>query len=271
MEESSHFDEECAQHLNMKKLDRFSEAAEIWKTKTAARDLPSELVIDLETHKRLLNVFSVGDYYFYIFNVKEVRLEFISDSVNTILGKPEGEWSIEQLFRSIHPEDIPVLIENEKKVAAFFSELPPEELMNYKASYDLRVRKSDGSYIRILMQIVVLESDRASDILKAFVVHTDITHIKNSGPSTLAFIGLNGRPSGYPGMQNEPATPRSLLTPRESELLPMIMNGMTSFQIAEALHISRHTVDTHRRKMLQKTKSSSLTEMVGKAIREGWI
>lgn len=48
------------------------------------------------------------------------------------------------------------------------------------------------------------------------------------------------------------------LTPRELEILQFIKEGKTSLDIANALHITKNTVDTHRRNILKKTNSKSV-------------
>jgi len=44
------------------------------------------------------------------------------------------------------------------------------------------------------------------------------------------------------------------LTSREREILELVSEGKTSHEIAEFLHLSKHTVDTHRRKIGRKMK-----------------
>ena len=42
------------------------------------------------------------------------------------------------------------------------------------------------------------------------------------------------------------------LTPREREILELVFEGKTSREIGEILYLSKHTVDTHRRRILKK-------------------
>jgi DNA-binding NarL/FixJ family response regulator len=44
------------------------------------------------------------------------------------------------------------------------------------------------------------------------------------------------------------------LTSREREVMELVAEGKTSCEIAETLHLSKHTVDTHRRKVSGKMK-----------------
>lgn len=52
------------------------------------------------------------------------------------------------------------------------------------------------------------------------------------------------------------------LTPREIEIMEFLLECKTSKEIAEILFISKNTVDTHRRKILEKTETKSTAELV---------
>jgi DNA-binding NarL/FixJ family response regulator len=47
------------------------------------------------------------------------------------------------------------------------------------------------------------------------------------------------------------------LTKRERELIQLIKNGMTNQEIAQNLHLSVYTVETHRKNIMQKLKLNS--------------
>lgn len=46
--------------------------------------------------------------------------------------------------------------------------------------------------------------------------------------------------------------PQQALTAREDEVLALIAGGFSNLEIAEALHLSRHTVETHRKRIVAK-------------------
>ncbi len=52
------------------------------------------------------------------------------------------------------------------------------------------------------------------------------------------------------------------LTPREREVMALVAQGMTNCGIAEHLHISARTVETHRGEVMKKTRAHSLAELV---------
>lgn len=61
------------------------------------------------------------------------------------------------------------------------------------------------------------------------------------------------------------------LSPREYEVLELITKGMTTAQIAEHLHLSVHTINSHRKNTLKKLNLSSPTELVVYALETGLV
>jgi len=59
------------------------------------------------------------------------------------------------------------------------------------------------------------------------------------------------------------------LTPREQEVLQLVVAGMLNKQIGLKLGISEITVKAHRGKMMQKMKADSLADLVKTAVRLG--
>jgi DNA-binding NarL/FixJ family response regulator len=60
----------------------------------------------------------------------------------------------------------------------------------------------------------------------------------------------------------EAATEPAILTVRESEILTLIAKGRSSQQIADSLHLSPHTVQSHRKSIIRKLQIKSPTEFV---------
>lgn len=235
---------------------------------TIAKNNSSEnFTFELDIHKKLLNIFHIGEYYYYVLNCSTTQVEFVSEEVKKVIGVKEiEEFSIEFLFNLVHPEDVPYLFDFENKVTAFFNQLPPDKVLKYKVSYDYRIKKGDGKYIRLLQQVVVIQSDEHGSVLRVLGVHTDITHLNKPNGSTLSFIGMDGEPSykevckGYTTF----AIRKEVFTKREKEIMSLLLLGKTSFEIGESLFISRHTVNVHRKNMLKKTNSNSVLELINK-------
>lgn len=67
---------------------------------------------------------------------------------------------------------------------------------------------------------------------------------------------------------------RVKLTPpgkRELEILQLIAKGKSSGEIAEQLFLSIHTVNTHRKNLMNKYDAQSSAELIATALKQGWI
>jgi len=67
------------------------------------------------------------------------------------------------------------------------------------------------------------------------------------------------------------ATEQPLLTERELEVLRLVVEGLSSREIAERLNISVKTVDTHRANIMDKVGAHNTAELTKYAIRKGWV
>ncbi len=65
----------------------------------------------------------------------------------------------------------------------------------------------------------------------------------------------------------EPTT----LTPREFEVLELITKGMTTAIIAENLHVSVHTINSHRKNILKKLNLKSPAELIVYTLESGLV
>ena len=62
-----------------------------------------------------------------------------------------------------------------------------------------------------------------------------------------------------------------VLSNREIEVLTLISEGMTNVQIADKLFLSSHTVNTHRKNIMQKLRVNNTAAMVMYAVKSGFV
>ena len=254
----------------MKKL-LFDEARKNW-LEIGHHKKPGDLKLEVELYKKMLNIFQVGDFYYMVFNPPEGIIEYTSSSITPILGYEPSEFRLEMLMEIIHPDDLPYFLDFETTVTRFWKQLPPEKVMKYKSRYDYRLRKKNGEYMRILQQIVTIQSDEHGAVLRTFVVHTDISHIKRDHKMMLSFVGLEGEPS-YIDVQPDAnfSKSREVLTSREKEVLYLISQDYSSEAIGRCLNISPKTVGTHRKNIYRKTGTHTVTGLIKLALQNGWL
>jgi len=249
----------------------FNEAQKVWNKLTGGEVL-KDAVFELKLYKKLLDIFHVGNFYYWFFDITNFRFQYLSPDIAKVLGYSAEDVDLDYFMSKIHPDDRPVFLNHEETVIDFFRQLPVEKITKYKVSYDYRMINNLGEPVRILHQVVVLQHDDNNNILMTLGVHTDISHLKKSNTPVLSFIGMEGEPSYIDVDVKRIYKPaKELFTEREKEIISYLLKGEQSADIAKKLCISKYTVDTHRKNILTKANTRTTLELAIKVISEGLI
>jgi DNA-binding CsgD family transcriptional regulator len=254
------------------KFELFNEETnKVWK-KVSTVAATNQLQLELDIYKKLLSFFQVGDYYYIIFDINALEFDFVSPHIETILGYDPTSFNMAFFMEIIHPDDRQHFLTFEAHAVDFYSTLPVEKLMKYKVRYDYRLKTKNGNYVHILHQSAVIEHDDHGLVTRILSVETDISYLKKGSKPVLSIIGMDGEPSYIDiAAKNFVMESDEVLTRREKQVLLLLIEGKLSKEIASSLNISKQTVDNHRKNMLRKTGVINTTELVGKAIRDGFI
>ena len=76
---------------------------------------------------------------------------------------------------------------------------------------------------------------------------------------------------GGMAFQVRPQAGGARLSPREREVVRLVVDGRTNDEIGTALQIGVRTVETHLRRVFERFEVASRTELAARAIREGWL
>ncbi|WP_343564645.1 LuxR C-terminal-related transcriptional regulator [Sphingobacterium sp.] len=251
----------------------YLEVRKYWKTVAQQGKTIDPLTLhqQLEVYRKLFNIFQAGDYYFLLFDIYNGDIAEAGPEMSAMLGYSPEEMDLRLFMDSIHPADMPYFMNFEQYITSFLNTVPMEKITHYKFQYDLRIKKKDGNYLRILLQYVIIDYDE-NNLYHSLHVHTDITHLQKRGKPTCSIIGLYGEPSLY----NIPdaiavSVGTKLFTERETEVLKGIVEGMNSQEIADRLYLSIHTINTHRKNILVKAGVKTPLQLIKKTIEEGWV
>jgi DNA-binding NarL/FixJ family response regulator len=77
--------------------------------------------------------------------------------------------------------------------------------------------------------------------------------------------------SGGLAFSRRPAGPGVRLTPRELDVVRLVVDGRSNDEIGAALGIGAKTVETHLGRLFERLGLASRTELATRAIREGWL
>lgn len=241
---------------------------------------PFKISSDFE---RLASMFAVGNSYFYIVNLHDFSVEYMSDSVQNFFSKDAKEIDLKDLLSAVVPEEIKILELRSKVVSNFYTSfLDKESVMKYKNMFTYRMRDGKGQTRTMLYQafpLSVLENGAPEHV---FCLHSDVSHLKVSSDSSVSFVHMNGGKCYFnvsistgkfdPGACGLDSSAFSaILTEREKQIIYRLAKGLSAEQIATELNLSHHTIKTHRRNILQKSGCTNTTELVAKCLTHGII
>ncbi|MEP7323176.1 MAG: LuxR C-terminal-related transcriptional regulator [Saprospiraceae bacterium] len=233
---------------------------------------PASLQFELDLYKKLWNFFLAGDSFWFVLNHKTLLCDHVSNEVESVIGYLPSAFDLKYMMDQVHPDDQSWLLTIAVKTREIYFKVSRDKLMQYKLRYDLRYKKKNGDYARLLYQGVVIEHDDQGKLLRTLGVFSDITYLKKEGRPILSLIGMNGEPSYLDfGSKNIYIANKEILTPREKQILLLLIEGKLSKEISSILLISKQTVDTHRKNMIHKYGLTNTGELIGKALKEGWI
>ena len=114
----------------------------------------------------------------------------------------------------------------------------------------------------MLEQNSVLQTDKNGTITLLLGTCLDITHWKKSAELVASAYASKNEISFLCTTADETTPIRETLSKREKEVLKLVAAGYSSKHIADQLCISKHTVNTHRKKMIEKTNTKNTGELV---------
>ncbi len=182
-----------------------------------------------------------------------------------VVGEAEDGRSTVRLARDLSPEMIimdvamPDLngIEATRQIV---SELPRVKVIALSMYAD---RRFVVNMLKAGASAYLLKDCAFEELIRAIrVVLTNKTYLSPGVSDILVNDYMTGGPT-------QETSVFSVLTPREREVLQLMSEGRSTNQIADSLHVSVKTIETHRQQVMHKLKIHSVAELTKYAIREG--
>lgn len=210
-----------------------------------------------------------------ILDLRTQQFSFVSSNTETIFGYSRSHFLDNGLpfcNKIIHPDDLHKKWKLLKRIWDYMLAAPSERLNHCKFSYDYRIVRPDGKEVRILAQNSVLQTDSEGNITHVLGMYSDISHWKKSEQQFASVVSTTTNTCTFFSIDDsENINHQGCLSKRELEIVKLMAEGYSSKLIAEKLFISFHTVNTHRQKIIEKTKTRNTGGLVQFATVHGLI
>ena len=209
-----------------------------------------------------------------VFDLYRMKYQFITNKFKYLAGYDRDQAlaeGIDYFFRLMHPADLPHVLDTSLQTMSFLFDLPPAERKDYKLSFDFRIRKADGNYLRMIQQVVVLELDKSGKIWLVMAINDIAPYNDDTAKIRRQLVNMKSGEFYLFPTETKEASQKPVLSHREIEILGLIAQGYLSKEIADKLFISVNTVNNHRQKILAKMNVANSSEAVKYAAGLGLV
>ena len=216
----------------------------------------------------------------YLFDNEMGGFIVVGKSVEYILGfQPEAviNGGREFIITHFQKEDLQFIqtsVQQERLM--FLQEIPILYHFNYLFTSSFRFKNAAGEYVQLLDRNSIIVTDKKGQALVSFGTLMHIDNLKLEKPSFQRIEKIHlllDQPirkikvADYCFNQNLVLQ----LSRREKEVLRLIIDGLTSKEIAHQLFISEYTVVNHRKKMLQKTGANNMAQLTAMFLKGNMV
>lgn len=246
----------------------------VWETGNTILE-PNNKEIFIDIIDKVASLFSIGPFYYYIINFKTLAMDYVHDGIDNVLGIKPRHFSLKKLFDIMHPDDLEYMHKKETLATNFLlKQISAEKIPDYKVVYLMRLKHKSGDYRTILQQTKVINTSLDGKAQQVLVIHTDITYLNIPFDNKVSLISPKHPSYHYKNVDDEYVLAKdykNIFTKREIEIIKLISEGKKGEIIADKLHISLLTVNTHKKNILKKSNCKNSNQLIAKCIRLGII
>jgi DNA-binding CsgD family transcriptional regulator len=220
---------------------------------------------------------ALGEYYWQIFNndqpfPKILMAQGAVDQLTPVDAETLLSLTAEEMFSFYHPDDVNHVFGFVSNVFRVIIDEKPENRKHYTITIYARIKNGQGAYVWNSIQYPALYFDENDHFLYGMALYTNINHLMkpNAEPMMTVFnsVDLNDQKIIYYSSNNITGIQKIYpsVSAREKEIITLLSQGKSSKQIADALNLSKFTVDNHRQRLLKKFDVTSSSELVIKAL-----
>ena len=214
--------------------------------------------------------FAVGPYYWFIGDNANMQITVASTNIGDLTPFSKAEWENKSaLFfvENIHPEDSFYVLSAIKLAMDRIIELSPENQSDVRINIYARMLNAQEEFRWVLIQMPGVYVNKENLTTCGLMMITDLTHFKfTTRPILMTLIDkVNNRTEYHHLVLEDKLKIETVdlphITKREQQLLQLMLRGLNSPEIANALCISYHTVENHKRNLRRKTSTKTSVEL----------
>lgn len=188
-----------------------------------------------------------------------------AEGFDTYFGYPNSYVTAENILEIVHPEDQEAF----GKLYYLCLEgllnmpIPTKGIGHFCISY--RLRDANGKYHRILETNNIIACDPATNIPLVNLAQISLSGDASRSSQVTYYFNIRDEHGSVDIMRaylEQYDSRVNVFTDNELKISRLLKKGMTSKQIADAVFLSKHTIDKYRKNMLEKTACVNTPQLI---------
>ena len=204
------------------------------------------------------------DQVLMLCNRSHPKLQYIGSNCQNIFGFDDEEFkrfTVQDFFNRVHPEDL----EGLHQCFAFINGAEPYDPITHRFVIHYRFKDKAGNYIHLRDEKLAIESENGKYIyftlFKNMSSHEKFFHV------TLEIL-QHRKGDVLKVYTYNPRQAAQSVTPRQNEIIQLIIKGFSTQEIAEILNVSINTIKNHKQLLFKKVNVKSSVELVTLSTRQ---
>ena len=217
--------------------------------------------------QKLYQVMEENDQFITVSDLGQIKFLFVSERIRQMIGVEPEQLNPGHFVEVTHPDDLNRLGLLRALTFTVEKEVLETQKGSALASFTIRLRNPSGVYFNTLCQAYFFSSQLPRKAVYLLQVISNVDWYKPKKQDYHHYKGKDISLFKYPDKELLKIGPG--FSVREIEIIQQIASGLSSKQIADKLFLSVHTVNTHRRNILEKCGKDNVSNLIFELKEQG--
>jgi hypothetical protein len=218
---------------------------------------------------RLQQLMEENDQFLTVSDLGQIKFLFASERIREMIGVEPDQLNPSHFVEVTHPDDLHRLGLLRALTFTVEQEVLETQKGSALASFTIRLRNPSGVYSNTLCQAYFFSSQLPHKAVYLLQVISNVDWYKPKKQEYHHYKGKDISLFKYPDEELLKIGPGFSI--REMEIIKLIESGLSSKEIADKLFLSVHTVNTHRRNILEQSDKDNLSNLIYELKEQGLL
>jgi DNA-binding CsgD family transcriptional regulator len=219
--------------------------------------------------QRLDQVMYENDQFITVANLAEIKFLYVSEGIRQMIGVEPTQLNPSHFVEVTHPDDLSRFGLLRAQTFIVEKEVLETKTGSALVSFTIRLRNPAGVYFNCLCQAYFFFSPIPHSAVYLLQVISNVDSFEMRKRGFHHYKGKDLSHFRFPDQALLDIGPA--FSSRELEILKLIESGMSSKEIADKLFLSVHTVNTHRRNILDQCGKDNISNLIYELQEQGLL